>query len=68
MTHYTVPGLLHGIYVASRVKHAPMWRGLRDMQRLPINSTWIDEDGEGETADFRNYGTASNPKSGAVPH
>lgn len=38
------------IYVASRVHHAPMWRDLR--QSWPINSTWIDEAGEGETADL----------------
>lgn len=41
-----------GIYVASRVKHAEMWRARRYEQRLPIVSSWIDEAGEGETADF----------------
>lgn len=41
-----------GIYVASRVSRAPMWRGLRDNGGVPITSTWIDEDGEGQTADF----------------
>lgn len=30
-----------GIYVASRVHHAPMWRKLRD-EGAPIVSTWID--------------------------
>lgn len=42
----------HGIYVASRVSQAPMWRGLRDNGNVPIVSTWIDEAGDGETADF----------------
>lgn len=40
-----------GLYVASRVKHAAMWHGLRS-RGLPINSTWIDESGDGETGDF----------------
>lgn len=39
------------IYVASRVARAPMWRDLRD-HGWPISSSWIDEDGEGETGDF----------------
>jgi hypothetical protein len=39
------------IYVASKTKHAPMWRRLRD-EGWPIISTWIDEAGEGETSDF----------------
>lgn len=43
--------MIYGIYVASRVKHAPMWRQYREAG-APIISTWIDEDGEGETADF----------------
>lgn len=30
------------IYVASKVKHAAMWRQLRD-DGLPINATWIDK-------------------------
>ena len=37
------------IYVASKVKHAPMWRELRSLG-WPINSTWIDESGEGESS------------------
>lgn len=40
-----------GIYVASRVARAPEWRSLRE-QGHPIISTWIDEDGEGDTDDF----------------
>jgi hypothetical protein len=39
------------IYVASRVKHAPMWKELRDLG-CKIGSIWIDEAGEGETGDF----------------
>jgi len=38
------------IYVASRVKHAAMWRILRE--KYAIISTWIDEAGEGETDDL----------------
>jgi len=38
------------IYIASKTKHPLMWRGLR--QAMNIISTWIDEAGEGETADF----------------
>jgi len=41
-----------GIYVASRVRHAEMWRKWRDRAGVPIISTWIDEAGEGETEDF----------------
>jgi hypothetical protein len=41
-----------GIYVASRVVRAPLWRKFRDVMGFPIISTWIDEDGEGQTADF----------------
>lgn len=36
------------IYAASKTKHASMWRKLR--LKYPINSTWIDEAGEGQTA------------------
>lgn len=38
------------LYVASKVRHAPMWRQLRvELANLGIriNSTWIDEDEEG---------------------
>lgn len=44
-----------GIYVASRAslgERGAMWRALRAAGH-PIVSTWIDEDGPGETADFR---------------
>jgi len=40
-----------GIYIASKSKHAPQWRALRD-SGVPIISTWIDEAGEGETLDW----------------
>lgn len=40
-----------GIYVASRVKHAEMWKRHRADGR-PIIATWIDEAGEGATNDF----------------
>lgn len=43
-----------GVYVASRASvpaRGEMWRALRAEGWL-INSTWIDEDGPGETADF----------------
>jgi hypothetical protein len=39
------------IYVASRVHHAWLWRELR-AAGYPITATWIDESGEGETADM----------------
>lgn len=44
-----------GVYVASRASipaRAEMWRGLRS-QGWPIVSTWIDEDGPGQTKDIR---------------
>lgn len=43
-----------GVYVASRAsvpERGAMWRKLR-AEGWPIISTWIDEDGEGATADF----------------
>lgn len=43
------------IYVASRAsipERAAMWRKLRDDYGYPIVSTWIDEDGPGQTADM----------------
>lgn len=43
-----------GIYVASRAsipERAAMWRALRSSGH-PIISTWIDEDGPGQTADY----------------
>jgi hypothetical protein len=38
-----------GIYVASKTRHAQMWKDLR-AAGWPIISTWIDEAGEGESA------------------
>lgn len=43
------------IYVASRAsvpERSAMWRTLRDRAGFQITSSWIDEAGEGETADF----------------
>ncbi len=40
-----------GIYIASKTRHAHLWRDLRDAG-APIISTWIDEAGEGESADL----------------
>ncbi len=40
-----------GIYTASKTKHADRWKSLR-AEGWPINSTWIDEAGVGETACF----------------
>jgi hypothetical protein len=40
-----------GIYVASRVVRAPVWKAYRE-RGIPIVSTWIDEAGDGETGDF----------------
>lgn len=37
------------IYTASKVKHAHLWRSLR-ASGVPVNSTWIDEAGEGQSA------------------
>ena len=42
----------HGIYIASKTRHADRWRFLRDKVGEPIISTWIDEAGVGETSDF----------------
>lgn len=39
------------IFTSSRTRHASIWRALRSAG-LPIISTWIDEAGVGETADF----------------
>ena len=39
------------IYTASKTVHAPKWRALR-AEGWPINSTWIDEAGQGETECF----------------
>lgn len=40
-----------GIYVASKVRHAPTWKTIR-ASGLPIISTWIDEAGQGESGDL----------------
>jgi hypothetical protein len=40
-----------GVYIASRTRHAPKWRELRD-SGYPILSTWIDEAGPGQTTDY----------------
>lgn len=40
-----------GFYVASRSSKAPLWLEMRE-RGLPIISSWIDEAGEGDTADF----------------
>lgn len=39
------------IYTASKTVHAPMWQKLRQLGHNII-ATWIDEAGEGETADY----------------
>lgn len=44
----------HGIYIASKTRHAERWRFLRDMVGEPIISTWIDKAGEGESAGLDN--------------
>lgn len=38
-------------YTASKTKHAHRWQALRD-QGHPVTATWIDEAGEGQTADY----------------
>lgn len=40
------------VYTASKTRHAAFWRALRSGDRVAVNSTWIDEAGEGETACF----------------
>ncbi|MFI5296533.1 MAG: hypothetical protein ACHREM_00425 [Polyangiales bacterium] len=44
------------IYVASKVLHAPMWRTLR-AAGAHVVSTWIDEDGPGQTKDYAEFWT-----------
>lgn len=39
------------IYIASKTRHAHLWRDLRGAG-APIISTWIDEAGEGESGDL----------------
>jgi hypothetical protein len=41
----------YGIYVASRVKQAPLWKMMLG-ESCPIISTWIHETGENETENF----------------
>ena len=41
-----------GVYVASRVSRADVWKNLRDNMGVSITSSWIDEAGEGDTDDF----------------
>jgi len=45
-----------GIYIASKVTHGHHWQKLREEGR-PIISTWIDESGAGQTADWRDLWT-----------
>jgi hypothetical protein len=45
-------GARSGIYIASKTKHAHRWMLLRDNAGYPVNSTWIDEAGPGESADL----------------
>ena len=45
-----------GIYIASKIKHAPIWRALRD-KGIPIISSWIDEAEPGQTEDFADLWT-----------
>lgn len=40
-----------GIYIASKARHGETWRALRS-EGVPIVSTWIDESGPAEMADF----------------
>jgi hypothetical protein len=40
----------HGLYVISKIRHAPMWRQYR-AEGIPIISSWID-DGDETTIDF----------------
>lgn len=39
-------------YVASKTRHAEMWKKLR-ARGLTVTSSWIDEAGEGETGDYK---------------
>lgn len=40
------------IYTASKPIHAKIWRDWRDIDGIPVSSTWIDEAGEGETLSY----------------
>lgn len=51
----TTPTPRVGVYVASKSRYAGLWQDLRDEWKplgFDIISTWIDEAGEGETADM----------------
>ncbi|MHB8408394.1 MAG: hypothetical protein ACYDHY_09950 [Acidiferrobacterales bacterium] len=39
------------VYTASKTVHASKWRALRDAG-YPITASWIDEAGEGQSADY----------------
>jgi len=51
------PAWRERIAVASKTRHAPVWRWFRDEAGWPIVSTWIDEAGEGETDCLAELGT-----------
>ena len=53
------------IYIASKTTHAPRWRDLR-ADGVPINSTWIDEAGVGETACFTDLWRRCVDEAGAA--
>ena len=38
-------------YIASKTTHAEQWRAMRQ-SGIRINATWIDEAGEGQSADY----------------
>ncbi len=44
------------IYTASKVRHAQMWKSMRD-NGIDIISTWIDEAGPGESMDMVDLAT-----------
>lgn len=46
------PGSVDGWYIASRTRHAPRWRALRDSSGVRVLSSWIDEAGPGQTQDW----------------
>lgn len=48
----TIAATRHGIYFASKTKHAQRWIALRGAG-VPVISTWIDEAGVGETSDWQ---------------
>jgi hypothetical protein len=44
------------IYIASKTRHAERWKIIRG-SGVPINSTWIDEAGTGESQDLSDLGS-----------